>query len=70
MQEQAEQIENDVFTLRTLLDQAKIAKSQTVMELFKARASVMENIAEAISARAMPGVSDDCKASTMSIKET
>lgn len=69
MQAKAEQMEEEVFALRTLLEQAKLAESQKVTELFKARASVMEGIAAGISARAIPGSSDGMNA-TPALKES
>lgn len=67
---QAEQMEKEVFALRTLLEQAKIAESQKVTELFKARASVMEEIAAGISARAVAGVPDGFNAPPASLEES
>lgn len=62
-------MEAEVFALQILLDQAKIAESQKVTEIFKAKASVASSIDEQSSVKGMSGVSDGLKAPPTSTEE-
>lgn len=52
-------MEKEVFALQTMLEQVKITESQKTTELFKARASVLENLANENSSKCMPEVISD-----------
>lgn len=62
-------MEAEVFALQTLLDQVKIAESQKVTELFKAKASMASSIDQQNSVRTISGTSSGFRAPPASMTE-